>query len=373
MTLDLKKSLNEPRGNSWRVVELDSVRGIAAAMVVWHHWHNAFWATSPPWFVFPLTAGHEAVLLFFVLSGYVLSLPVWKDKAPGYPEYLARRVSRIYLPYLGALALAIAGCYFFHNVPLALTSDLNKIWMERLSSDMIFRHLAMGLDPTLNTAFWTLRYELAMSIIFPAICLLMLRTGRYSGIFLALGVRLLSYITGHWLVGSDLPLLLYYACFFIMGAELSRHREALLRAIGKLNLATAWLLLALALGAYFNIAFLHESLRTGDAITGFGALLLLILVQDRRLHIGLRRPFALYLGRISFSLYLVHVTVLVVLLHLGYGHMPRFLLGVVYGAITLLVAHFFNKWVEEPSLAVGKRLGGWLRTRRPVWKLRLIH
>ncbi len=46
----------------------------------------------------PLTLGHEAVLLFFVVSGFVLSVPYFRDKGGTYPVYLLRRILYIYGP-----------------------------------------------------------------------------------------------------------------------------------------------------------------------------------------------------------------------------------------------------------------------------------
>src|ERR1700754_945064 len=94
------------RSMAGRLLQLDSLRGFAAMTVVWHHWRQAYWATPPRWFMQPFSAGHEAVILFFILSGYVLSLPVWINRQPRYADYLIRRISRIYLPYVAAACLA---------------------------------------------------------------------------------------------------------------------------------------------------------------------------------------------------------------------------------------------------------------------------
>ncbi|MGH7001396.1 MAG: acyltransferase family protein, partial [Stellaceae bacterium] len=79
-----------------RLPSLDSLRGIAALTVVIHHTLTtlpAFWAVytgapasrlarimafSP---LHLLWDGHQAVLVFFVLSGFVLSLPYWQGRA----------------------------------------------------------------------------------------------------------------------------------------------------------------------------------------------------------------------------------------------------------------------------------------------------
>ncbi len=55
-----------------------------------------------------LVAGHEAVILFFLLSGFVLTIPYLLPDPPGYLRFLTRRVIRIYVPYLAALMQATA-------------------------------------------------------------------------------------------------------------------------------------------------------------------------------------------------------------------------------------------------------------------------
>ncbi|MGH9597467.1 MAG: acyltransferase family protein, partial [Edaphobacter sp.] len=105
--------------------ELDSLRGIAAVAVMFFHFH-LLWEESPhhewsEWlFMFPplkfLIAGHAAVILFFLLSGFVLALPQIRGKKQRYAEYISKRVCRIYMPYLVALFLAVAFCWRFHGL-----------------------------------------------------------------------------------------------------------------------------------------------------------------------------------------------------------------------------------------------------------------
>src|SRR2546430_11607225 len=57
-----------------RLQELDSLRGVASLTVVWHHWIWIFRDAVVPWYILPFVSGREAVILFFVISGFVLSL-----------------------------------------------------------------------------------------------------------------------------------------------------------------------------------------------------------------------------------------------------------------------------------------------------------
>ncbi len=92
-----------PLENKWhRYLERDSLRGLAAgSVVIWHF--LMFWVTSSRWhrIVYSPTVffytGSAAVLIFFVLSGFVLSLPFLARPQP-YPAYLAKRICRIYVP-----------------------------------------------------------------------------------------------------------------------------------------------------------------------------------------------------------------------------------------------------------------------------------
>ena len=92
-----------------RFHELDALRGLAALTVVAHHLRLTISLVERPasavWWekllLFgPLQifwAGHEAVVFFFVLSGFVLSLPYFSQKRPlPYHLYLSKRILRAF-------------------------------------------------------------------------------------------------------------------------------------------------------------------------------------------------------------------------------------------------------------------------------------
>src|ERR1700737_3858598 len=88
---------------------LDLFRWVAALSVVFAHCENRFLIRiselastqrTLPFYVFTFAAGfaHQAVMVFFVLSGYLVGGGLWrqaeKERAINLPKYLVRRVSR---------------------------------------------------------------------------------------------------------------------------------------------------------------------------------------------------------------------------------------------------------------------------------------
>jgi peptidoglycan/LPS O-acetylase OafA/YrhL len=111
-----------------RIDSLDSVRGMAAMSVVIFHVLISFnmfykaihfkfdnvivkWLTMTP--LHTLWSGYEAVLLFFVLSGFLLALPFVDERPPRYVEYAIKRFCRIYIPYLFAMLMSCAFMVIF--------------------------------------------------------------------------------------------------------------------------------------------------------------------------------------------------------------------------------------------------------------------
>jgi len=101
-----------------RLTSLDAVRGIASFIVILCHC-NAILPDavqsqldssilSRPIALF--TNGAASVIIFFVLSGYVLALPFFHGTQPNYSRYVFRRFCRIYIPFAVAICIAALLC-----------------------------------------------------------------------------------------------------------------------------------------------------------------------------------------------------------------------------------------------------------------------
>jgi peptidoglycan/LPS O-acetylase OafA/YrhL len=100
-------------------VLLDIVRGLAAVLVLLGHWRNFFFVDYPQlpsahraFYAVPYvltSGGHQAVIIFFVLSGYLISGSVFRmfrQDAWSWRTYLLHRLVRLWIVLIPGLALA---------------------------------------------------------------------------------------------------------------------------------------------------------------------------------------------------------------------------------------------------------------------------
>ena len=352
-----------------RYTELDSLRGVAALTVIFYHfrlmwfgygpWHNA-WLT-----VFsPVSAGHEAVMLFFLLSGFVLSVPYLRGKGQPYRVYLLRRVLRIYGPYFFALWLAVAGAAIWHGfLPRGPWSNLT--WNEPVRLKEVLQHVLMLGNfnwSEYNTAFWSLVIEMRISIIFPVMFWIVNRMRAWSAVFGALIGTGLTVLVIH-LIGFGYTLCTFqFGMIFVCGIVLAKNIE---RVNAWYRGLRTWMRVLFGLASLvlytwgFRIAYdTHPHGGQDQVLITLGAAGYLILALNARwAKWALNTRVARFLGRISYSLYLVHGTVLFALTHaLG----TRVSLGtqlVLFVGISLGLSYLFCIGIEEQFLRLSRMVG----------------
>ncbi len=364
-----------PGNTSHRFSELDSLRGLAAGSVVLGHFWSGLGAqryleawNSP---LRLLIAGHDAVILFFVLSGFVLTLPYEQSKELSYSKFIVRRICRIYLPYLGALFLAVALNFHYHGL---VTADgwTNQTWNQRPNSHLIIQHVVFLGNynwAAFNTAFWSLVYEMRISLIFPFIAIAALRAWNWWMLSFAICASLLSdHHSVFWLfhlgaVAIPYADTLHYMSFLILGALLAKNRELIRARYGKLPLIVVLPLFGLALLFYYHPVNIPEATarilaprKISDWSVAIGSFITIALAfcsgPFKNL---LNRRVLVYLGKISYSVYLVHGTVLYTLLYMFRGHLEYIYLP-IYLIAVLGLACIFYYLIEKPSIVLGQKL-----------------
>lgn len=365
-----------------RLHELDALRGFAALSVVFHHFSclfplgDRFASGSQSWtkaFEFLrrtpgslLAAGHESVILFFVLSGFVLSLPFNKEgKPPSTVAFIVKRVFRIYVPYVIAILVAISANDFFGGPMLSMNTWFNQTWSTPIhATDVVNNILFLGNYDfaQFNTATWSLVYEMRISLLFPFLMYLLGRR-RSTTVLMSIAGTLAAYlITSRLKVDPRTCITIFYTALFLVGALVAREYEGLrctliysrskgtrllLVSAGPLIFAYSHLLYRFPIRGWFF----------GDCLcTISGVLLIVSATAVPSLRAVLLSRIGQFLGKVSYSLYLLHGTLLFSAIHLLYDRMPLPMILVLYVSLTLALSTLFYRLVESPAMRLGKRV-----------------
>jgi peptidoglycan/LPS O-acetylase OafA/YrhL len=356
-----------PGARPFREPELDGLRGMAALMVALLH---CLFAVGMPselreGFVTGLAGavanGTSAVILFFVLSGYVLAASFARDASPrGAVVFYAKRLLRIYPAYVVAVATAWLASFVYPWLEPGpgVGSSVRTVMAADPEPAELLRHLVVpGMAGLLLPQGWTIPIELALSFALPVLFLLALR----------LGGALLAAAAGLGVVLTDAAPV-EYAFPFVLGVLASVHAERISRAVSRGLHANASLTVGVVLFFLPTTTLRSVSVEFGIVVVSAGALALVLLV--RRVE-ALRRVagsrLASRLGEISYGFYLLHYTViaLVAPLMLSGGEamsaevaMVRWLgLAAVVVPVAGLLAAASWRWLEAPAIAAGRRLG----------------
>src|SRR5690606_27535259 len=104
--------MSEPGGKRQYLRRLECLRGAAAGYVFLHHYAHVVLEPYDRALTKPFKLGQFAVLVFFVISGFVIYYSTFsRSDAPRFRAYFIRRFRRIYPPFLVVLGITwIAQC-----------------------------------------------------------------------------------------------------------------------------------------------------------------------------------------------------------------------------------------------------------------------
>lgn len=373
-----------------RLPQLDAIRGVASLVVVvahvWSTTSDAFkhahheLATafqSVPNALFYLLAkteetGRSAVILFFVLSGFVLTVSL-VAKPTTYPSFVIKRVFRIY----PAFVVVILASYLLHvligvrHVPESLWAFGAVDSADTSFSILLKTLLFWGTTGThgLDGVDWTLVHEMRISFLFPLLLILVSRYRTFAlAALLALSLACTESLllrNGNVITGfSEDTLLvtlvdsLYFVVFFAAGAWLALERNAVSETVDRLPASARVLLLAAALVAFAKTDPNSHSAAgcAVDYLRGAGALVVIALaLGHNRFSQILRHRGLAALGRLSYSLYLVHLPIIYVFDQLAFD-VPKLVSAPTIVLVSLAAAYALSEGVEYPSIALGARL-----------------
>lgn len=324
-----------------------SIRGLAALAVCWFHMSIWTGLLADGWLLDSGMAGWLGPHIFFIVSGFVVpwSLYVanyhWRDT----PRYLARRVVRLDPPYFATIAITLA--FMYAQTFVGVThNEFGLDWL-RLASHVAYLTGIVG-EYWYNPVFWTLAIEFQFYLLLAVIAPLLF-SQRRAVRWAVMAVGLLAFMP--WCEVPELSLLPFaeypssvwvtgYLPLFMLGFLLFQYNAGLIR---KLEL-WCWAVPLLLIAASYTY------------VLGLLALLaFVVMLADR-----LRNPVTEFLGRISYSLYLVHLPVGVPIQLIAKRFLepgPLATLVVLFSvAFSIFAAWIFYLCVERPSQRLARRI-----------------
>ena len=380
------------RGSSLRLASLDGLRGIAALVVLLYHlflvaephleqWLGPGFAAplSFRWWLFssPLSfiiAGPQAVLVFFLLSGIVLTLPVLRAPRYDWLAYYPRRIIRLYVPVFASVLLAVVLLLLVKRTLTPIPGWQGANARELNPIEALGEALLVAPDPRVNGPLWSLTWELAFSLLLPIYVLIARRSPRWSGALVLLSLVLIAVGTEmawRWL--ECLPV-------FLIGSIAAVHLDRLGSVAQRINRSSRhslwWTLtfaasILLITGAGFTASiglqkpFTAITHLLGALVVVGGMGIVFLSIGSRAAQVVLGSRPAQWLGRVSFSLYLIHVPIVVTLAYaIGWS---RWWLALVIGiAVSLIGAEAFTRLIEQPAHRLSRRVGRWVSGRRGI-------
>lgn len=301
-----------------RIHELDALRGIAALGVVFWHYGAHFGARPLGAVLLPFySGGFLLVDFFFVLSGFVIARAYMNERRRSHPlRNIWARVARLYplhlLTLLGTVALILT------LPPGSADPDFNPPTNDSLHfalNALLLNQVGLQHGFSFNTPAWSISTEFVVNVVFLAAIALAPR--RLIAVAIALAAAGLAYVAiarppllaGEFAFGFVDVNLLRCALGFAagVGVFVLLQRGAMRRlaampwladAVGALALAAITALM-LATGRHPPVAFYLCSIAAAVGCVAF-------IPAGRQLRRVLCLPWLVFLGDVSYSIYLLH-------------------------------------------------------------------
>ncbi|WP_018343056.1 acyltransferase family protein [Cytophaga aurantiaca] len=322
-----------------RFESIDILRGVAALSVCIYHFSIGlpdFLSDENPLKIIG-QHGYLGVQVFFIISGFIIPFSLYKGNynSTKFFTFFSKRIIRIDPPYLISIALAILLKY------LSTFSLLYRGPEFNISAQNILCHIGYLCDicneDWINPVYWTLAIEFQFYILI-AICYTHFIVSKnnylfYAALFLLNIPALLS------LTNPDY--ILHYISYFTIGIVYFR------TILNKIKPVTFYIITSLLL---LDICIVHG----GAEMLASAATVLIILFVKKS-----TAPF-IFLGKISFSLYLLHTIIGSRIINFSItitqNEVYRVLIVFIALLISIVCAYVFYLFIEKPFMKLSQRI-----------------
>lgn len=355
--------------SSSRYAHIDSLRAIAALLVVWMHTSEVFVKVAAPGIsnslfgmAHTLDFGRIGVVAFFAVSGFVIPSSLSGDRLSGSLSFAIKRFFRLYPLYWLSIPFGLLTTWYLWGKEVSLQTILWNLTMVQEAAGFV----------SIQGLYWTLQTEL----VFYGLCVLLFLIGWLRSplvltllVFVCNATFLMPQAFGF--LGLPAPfeispginyLVLHLGIMFwgaLYRCWYDQKEGSALLALLVVGFAFGWLLIAGLAVLYHMTIQPNEGLIKLGVSYGLGIFGFLVFAQWVRL----RGRQLVWLGTISYSIYLFHPVIMYTLLWLVVHDASGLLRGWplwLYMAVTLagvvVVSALTYRWVEQPAMRLGSSL-----------------
>jgi len=343
---------------------LDSLRGVLALSVYIHHslvWYcflkSHSWANPLPNSNFYVQLGQSAVSLFFMITSFLFTKKIIREqiKSTSLSQFYITRFFRIYPLYIFINIFVFNLVLFQTSFNLKVSSGQFALEILKFLFCGLFGFTTInGFLPTLSVyagVFWTLAYEWVFYLLVPlGVCL----RSKKINLFIILPILLIPWFFYFWGI-------LNFYCFVsfafgIVAALLSENkmfRDYLRKPIFSLVVILILLI---------NMVFIKNSYNLYSQLILF--IIFTIISSGNDFWGMLRNRYLIYLGEISYGIYLLHGLILFIAIRYFFGFGESFLNNpddifiYLYCLTPFLIffSYLLHKVIEVPLINLGKKV-----------------
>ena len=334
--------------NLKEIPALDGLRGFAFILVLFTHLGEYGWCLSG------YEIGQIGVSLFFTLSGFLMAYHYLPGKKSIYYwlVFLIRRIFRVYPAYFVAVTLMWLGSQYFQSLKSYQGYSIIDLWMLKVHAPF-------------DMPFWTIKVELKFYFyffLFAGILNMVNIPGKFSSL-------LWGILTFLFLLTLQNTMFNYFL-FFIGGViicELNKHIISKARiSFSFADIISCSLLFTLLGYIAVRWEMHHFPFATADIFRGwvrvhgtwFVPLFMLFVVAVKKSNGVSSYIFSSrvmrFIGNISYSLYLTHITVICIFMGYFHSHSPLTFLSLLLALVG--IAYVFYTIIEKPFNLLGKKL-----------------
>lgn len=334
-----------------KLMPLEALRALASIYVFLHHTLYTFdLLEKKSFFWYFFNFGQEAVIIFFILSGFVISKSLEKNNY-SFKIYFLHRFTRIYSVVLISYLVSYICWIIYSNTNFPTYSDfLFNVLM--LQDNVMFRPGTIVSPLFTNNPLWSLSYEWWFYMLFFAQYAFQKRINLspMNNIQIALSLSLAGMVTFYFYPNQISTFLMYYIIWFsgsVLSYDAKHNTTTYLKAyLAFLLVFIIVYILIFTLDETYTTSIVHPFITLRHFLALFTFLVFFLIVKkyfNKLLNVSFIKiiiNFLALFASISFAIYLIHYPIMNAINTMNISPYAKI---IATAALTLTLAYFAER------------------------------